>query len=219
MTINLNTGTIQAPSLPDGQVGLGFSARGQVTVYDDTTPSESVVYPSSVRRLLLVEPKHMMIVTGYNLAKNTKVVFKKVLRSNGIPAQGTADCCPSITLANTIRLHSVELPCWLLDKCNPVFVIKTPGSYEIDVVGDYADVVVTAMAFPMQEVNEFAKCECKEPEPPPPPPVEPPPPPPPVEPPVEPPTEIPPYCDEMNEAYSEEMCSAWRNQREQGDIV
>lgn len=67
----------------------------------------------------------------------------------------------NILIAHSIRLHSVELSCWVLDKCNPIFIVKTPGSYEIDVVGEYADVVVTAMAFPMQEVNDFDGCYCQ----------------------------------------------------------
>jgi len=161
MTINLDTGSVQVPRHPSHNHGLGKSFVGTVTEYNDTTPSEAVVFPSTDRRLLLVEPNTMLVVTGYNFNDTTKVSFRKVLRSNGIPAQGTADCCPSITIAHSIRLHSVELPCWVLDKCNPIFIIKTPGSYEIDVVGEYADVVVTAMAFPMQEVNDFAGCYCK----------------------------------------------------------
>lgn len=160
MTINLNTGSVQVPRSPSRPHGLGNLVVGTLTEFNDTTPAEAVVFPSTDRRLLLVEPNTMLVVTGYNLNSNTKIVFRKVLRSNGIPAQGTADCCPSITIANSIRLHSVELPCWRLDRCNPVFIIKTPGSYEIDVIGDYADVVVTAMMFAMQEVNEFNNCEC-----------------------------------------------------------
>lgn len=157
MTINIDTGSIQVPR---------HSSRnnvfvGTVTEYNDTTPSEAVVFPSNDRRLLLVEPNTMLVVTGYNINDTTKISFRKVLRSNGIPAQGTSNCCPSITIAHSIRLHSVELPCWVLDKCNPIFIIKTPGSYEIDVIGDYADVVVTAMAFPMQEVNKFDGCNCQ----------------------------------------------------------
>ena len=160
MTINLDTGSVQVPRHPSRNHGLGKSFVGTVTEFNDTTPAEAVVFPSTDRRLLLVEPNTMMVVTGYNLNDTTKVSFRKVLRSNGIPAQGTADCCPSITITHSIRLHSVELPCWVVNKCNPIFVVKTPCSYEIDVICDYADVVVTAMAFPMQEVNTFTGCEC-----------------------------------------------------------
>lgn len=155
--INLDTGSIQVPTSTQTGVG-GFV--GKVSEFNDTTPSEMVVFPSKERRILVVEPNTMAVVTGYNLDTNTKVVFRKILRSNGIPAQGSAGCCPSVTIAHSVRLHSVELPCWRLDKCNPVFVVKTPGSYELDVTGSYADVVVTAMAFPMQEVNEFSNCNC-----------------------------------------------------------
>lgn len=155
--INLDTGSIQVPTSTQTGVG-GFV--GKVSEFNDTTPSEMVVFPSKERRILVVEPNTMAVVTGYNLDTNTKVVFRKILRSNGVPAQGSAGCCPSVTIAHSVRLHSVELPCWRLDKCSPVFVVKTPGSYELDVTGSYADVVVTAMAFPMQEVNEFSNCNC-----------------------------------------------------------
>lgn len=165
MPIHLDTGTVQVPRHPSRNHGLGKTYVGTVTEFNDTTPAEAVVFPSTDRRVLLVEPNTLLVVTGYNLNKTSKVVFRKVLRSNGIPAQGTTDCCPSITIAHTIRLHSVALPCWVVDVCNPIFVVKTPGSYEIDVVGDYADVVVTAMAFPMQEVNHFTDCKCETPQP------------------------------------------------------
>ena len=158
MTINLDTGSVQVPRHPSRNHGLGKSFVGTVTEFNDTTPAEAVVFPSPNRRLLLIEPNTMMVVTGYNMNDNTRVVFRKVLRSNGIPAQSTADCCPSVVIAHSVRLYSVEIPCWKLSKECPMFVIKTPGSYEIDVVGEYADVVVTAMAFPMQEVNTLC-CE------------------------------------------------------------
>lgn len=147
MNINLDTG-LTSPHNISGDVS---------NEYNDTTPSEFIAFPSSERRLLIVEPKVMLVVTGYNLNSATKISFRKVLRSNGVPAQGTSGCCPSVSVAHSVRLHSVELPCWELNKNNPIFVIKTPGSYEFDVVGDPADVVVTAVAFPIQEVNDI-KC-------------------------------------------------------------
>lgn len=154
MNSNLNTGIV-----PTHNRNLNKSVSGVVgivTEYDDKTPSEDIIFPSRERRILLVEPKTMLVVTGYNISSDTSVIFRKVLRSNGIPAQGSSDCCcPSIIIANSIRLHSVIMNTWKLNKNNPVFIIKTPGSYEIDVVGDYADVVVSAMSFPMQPVNEF----------------------------------------------------------------
>lgn len=162
MTISLNTGSIQNTNRPSHTHGLGKSVVGKVTEYNDTTPSENIVFPSDIRRILVVEPNTMLVVTGYNIKHGTKVVFRKVLRSNGVPAMGSNGCCPSITVAHSVRLHSVDLSCWKLDDCNPVFIIKTPGSYEIDVTGDYADVVVTAMSFTLQEVNEFGNCECSE---------------------------------------------------------
>lgn len=160
MTINLNTGSVQVPRKP--HLGLGVAkAVGALTEYNDTTPAETVVYPSEHRQLLIVEPMTMLVVTGYNLDDITSVIFRKVLRSHGVPVQGTAGCCPTMTISHSIRLHSTELPCWKLNRCLPVFVVKTPGCYEIDVTGDNANVVVTAMAFPMQEVNDFSPCDCQ----------------------------------------------------------
>lgn len=157
--ISLNTGSIQvsAPSKPTGVSGV----VGKVSEFDDKTPSEMVVFPSDTRPILVVEPGMMLVVTGYNLGTDTKVVFRKILRSNGIPAQGTTGCCPSVTVAHSIRLQSATLKCWKLDQCNPVFVVKTPGSYELDVEGSSADVVVTALSYPMQEINEFTNCNCE----------------------------------------------------------
>lgn len=153
MTINLNTGSVQTPSPQYLESGMTYDG-GVLTEYNDTTASEAVVYPSEHRKLLVVEPKTMIVVTGYNLDSNTTVKFRKVLRSNGVPIQGTGGCCPTMTISHSIRLYSTELPCWVLDNSCPIFVIKTPGCYELDVNGDAIDVVVTAMSFPMQEVNE-----------------------------------------------------------------
>lgn len=160
MPINLNTGSIQVPKVSHTHANAGMVAAKFVE-YNDTTPSEMMVFPSEHRRILVVEPKTMLIVTGYNLDNETKVSFRKILRSNGVPAQGANGCCPTITIGHSIRLHSVELPCWTLDNCSPVFIVKTPGTYEIDVIGASADVAVTAMRFDIQDVNEFGSCACE----------------------------------------------------------
>lgn len=159
MTINLNTGSVQTPKSHETYSSSGYSGCHK-TEFDDTTPSELVIFPNAIRGALRVEPKTMVVVTGYNIIDQTQVVFRKILASNGVPAQGSNGCCPSITVGHSIRLHSVELPCWKLDRCNPIFVIKTPGIYEVDVLGSSADVVITATTFEMQEVNEFGKCDC-----------------------------------------------------------
>lgn len=159
MSIKLNTGSVQTPKSLHSYPNTGHTAFKK-DEYTDTTPSEMVVFPSEHRRILVVEPKTLLIVTGYNIDEKTKVLFRKILRSNGVPAQGTNGCCPVITVGHSVRLHSAELPCWVLDNCNPIFIIKTPGNYEIDVVGISADVVVTAMRFDMQECNDFGGCNC-----------------------------------------------------------
>lgn len=161
MSINLNTGSVQVSKAPHSYLNMGHTAF-RTEEYNDTTPAEMVVFPSEHRRILVVEPKTMLIVTGYNLDNQTKVSFRKTLRSNGVPAHGSNGCCPTITIGHSVRLHSVALPCWVLNRCNPIFIVKTPGNYEIDVVGASADVVVTAMAFDIQDVNEFTHCECRE---------------------------------------------------------
>ena len=154
MTINLNTGSAQVPKAPHSYPNVGQTAF-KTEEYNDTTPAEMVVFPSEHRRILVVEPKTMLVVTGYNLDNQTKVSFRKILRSNGVPAQGSNGCCPTITVGHATRLHSVPILCWQLTPNNPIFIIKTPGTYEIDVLGISADVVVTAMSFPIQEVNCF----------------------------------------------------------------
>lgn len=159
MSINLNTGSVQVPKAPHSYSNVGHTAF-KTEEYNDTTPAEMVVFPSEHRRILVVEPKTMLVVTGYNLDNRTKVSFRKILRSHGVPAQGSNGCCTTITIGHSVRLHSVELPCWVLDRCNPIFIVKTPGNYEIDVIGANADVVVTAMQFDMQEVNDFGGCNC-----------------------------------------------------------
>lgn len=160
MTINIKTGklqnlTTQAPA------HLGNVPVARVTEYDDTTPAEMVVFPREGRALLRVEPGVMFVVTGYNLRGETKVVFNKVLRSAGFPALGDSNCCPHITVAKAVKLHEVRIPCWIIDECNPIFVLYTPGLYEVDVEGQAAEVVVTAVASPLQPVNAFGDCRCR----------------------------------------------------------
>ena len=157
MTINLNTGSVQVPKAPHSYPNTGQTAFKNEE-YNDTTPAEMVVFPSEHRRILVVEPKTMLVVTGYNLDSQTKVSFRKILRSNGVPAQGSNGCCPTITIGHSVRLHSVELPCWYINQDNPIFVVQTPGNYELDVIGSSADVVVTAMSFEQQEINCFGCC-------------------------------------------------------------
>lgn len=157
MSINLNTGSVQVPKAPHSYPNTGQIAF-KTEEYTDTTPAETVVFPSEHRRILVVEPKTMLVVTGYNLDTQTKVSFRKILRSNGVPAQGSNGCCPTITIGHSVRLHSVELPCWYINQDNPIFVIQTPGNYELDVIGSSADVVVTAMSFEQQEINCFGCC-------------------------------------------------------------
>lgn len=202
MVINVNTGSIVNKCEPN--LGLAVAnSIGNLIERDDTTPTDTVIYPSNHRPLLIVEPETMAVVTGYNLVDGTHVSFRKVLRSKGVPIQGGSGCCPTLTVLNAVRLHSVELPCWKLNKCLPVFIIKTPGSYEIDVVGNNADVVVTAMMFSMQEVNDFSMCGCdcgveKEVAPPPSS----------SEPAPEPEPTLHPFCDPLNDLYNEEKCAA-----------
>ena len=159
MTIKINTGSIHVPPTPQVYPSAGATAFKKEE-FTDTTPSEMVVFPSEQRRLIVVEPNTMIILTGYNLDDQTKVAFRKVLRSNGVPAHGSNGCCPTITVGNATRLHSVDVPCWAITHCNPIFILQTPGNYELDVIGSSADVVVTARAFPIQPVNEFGTCKC-----------------------------------------------------------
>lgn len=159
MSVKLNTGTIQTAKIPRDYGGTG-RVHVKAEEYIDTTPSELVIFPTESPPLLLVEPKKMVVLTSYNLDKSAKVTLHKILKSNGIPAQGTNGCCPTVTEGLSTRLQSVELPCWFMDWCNPIFVLKTPGNYSIRVEGSSIDVVVTAMYFDNQEVNTFGGCNC-----------------------------------------------------------
>lgn len=161
MSIKLDTGIIQPPRHPQHGHSSGLRAFGAIDSFNDTTPSELVVFPAEARRVLLVEPQTMLVLTAYNLAADGRVAIRKVLRSNGVPLQGDTGCCPYFTVGHTISLHSVEIPCWRLDKCNPVFVLHLPGAYEIDVMGANIDVLVTATAHPLQPYNPLPPCDCE----------------------------------------------------------
>lgn len=155
MSIKLNTGTIYTPvvSERDGNIPVGYV--GEVIYSNDNTPSERVIYPTKDRPLVLVEPQQMVVVTAYDLHPDDHVVFHKILRSNGIPAIGTPACCPVIYIARSVRLRSVRMDCWRLTPACPVFVLKTPGAYDIEIVGEKsAEAMITATNFPMQEINQ-----------------------------------------------------------------
>lgn len=165
MPPKLSTGKLQVPSRSSEHTGLPGDFRGVVREYNDNQPLDNVVYPygEKERALLVIQPGQQMILTGYDLQGDTHVAISKVLVSKGVPAQGTTGCCPVITIGRSVRLRKVVMPCWKLDRCNPVFVIKTPGYYEIDVVGDTSEALVTAVSSPLQEVNVFAQtapCAC-----------------------------------------------------------
>ena len=151
----INTGFLKQPSRTKSPADeTNMNTLGLVTEFDDRTPSEYVVYPSNIRQLIVIEPNTMAIVTAYNLEYNTEVHFRKILRSNGIPAQGGSACCDDITVGNSVRLHSVEIPSWKITNSHPIFVLKTPGAYEVDVLNNNDDVVITMRMFPMQDIND-----------------------------------------------------------------
>ena len=160
MSINLNTGSVQVPIAPHSYPNMGKTAFKKEE-YTDNTPSETTIFPSEHRRILVVEAHKMTIITGYNLDAETKITFRKILRSSGVPAHGSNGCCPVVTVGHATRLHSVEIPCWTITKDAPIFILKTPGSYELDVIGTSIDVVATAMTFDIQDVNELSCCLCK----------------------------------------------------------
>ena len=157
MSIKLNTGYVLSPrSFPerDGAVPDGYT--GDIVFSNDTTPSERVVYPTKDRPLIMVEPGTMTVVTAYDLHPDDHVTFLKILRSNGIPAHGTPACCPVIFIARSVRLRSARMDCWRITSKCPVFVLKTPGAYDIEIVGDKsAEAMITATSFQMQEINDF----------------------------------------------------------------
>jgi hypothetical protein len=151
----INTGFLKQPSETKSPADkMDMNTLGLVTEFDDVTPSEYVVYPSNVRQLIVIEPNTMAIVTAYNLENDMEVRFRKILRSNGVPAQGSSTCCGDITVGNSIKLHSVEIPSWKITNAHPIFVLKTPGAYEVDMTDNNDGVVITMRIFPMQDVND-----------------------------------------------------------------
>jgi len=152
-------------TLPAHDTGLSHDFHGRVVEFNDNVPEERVIFPvpEKYSPLLVNDPQTMFVVTGYDLTDNTEVGFYKISRSAGVPVQGDGGCCPQVRIGRGVTLRRVLLPCRKLDRCHPVFVIKTPGIYEVVVSGDTADVQLTAMRFPMQEVNSFAQvapCDC-----------------------------------------------------------
>lgn len=165
MPPNLKTGKSQVSSATSEGLGLPGDFRGRVHEYNDTNPVENVVYPYAMQKqaLLVVQPGQQMVLTCYAEYDTTKVEIYKVMPSQGVPVQGSGGCCPVVTIGRSIILRRAKLECWRLDKCNPVFVIKTPGYYEVEVSGDTSETTVTAVVTPLQEVNVFAQtapCAC-----------------------------------------------------------
>lgn len=160
MSVHITTGLTHVPTKP--AVSNTFTSR--VSQYNDLTPSEPILFPSEDPKIIVLEPNRMAILTAYKLQPGVEIPIYKVLRSNGIPASTSGvpsnTCCVSVSMGNTVRLESVPIPCWKLSSASPVFVIKTPGSYEIETSFLPPDVVVTMEVFPIQEVNEFCLCPC-----------------------------------------------------------
>lgn len=157
MPIKLNTGVAYVPATPPRRdINIPEGYAGEVVYTNDTTPSERVIYPVVDRPLLLVEPGQMTVVTAYDLHPSDYVVFHKILRSNGVPSYGTPSCCPVIFIARSVRLRSVRMDCWRISADCPVFVLRTPGAYDIEIVGGRsAEAMITATSFPMQDINKL----------------------------------------------------------------
>lgn len=159
MGIDVNTGIVTGNTV----------SSCAVRSFDDTNPIENVIYPTDEERYITVNAGEMVVFTAYNVpnqfvpsgtdgeAKIAGVYFRKVLRSAGVPPHGTSDCCPDVTVGRSIKLQSVDIPCWAITACNPIFALYTVGTYEIYVVGDTGDITVTAEKIPMQDINEMCQ--------------------------------------------------------------
>lgn len=139
------------------RVGSG----GMVLEVDDLEPAERVLYPSVDKPLLVIPAGSMCIITAYNLAYNEIVKIHRVLRTNGIPEHAESGCCPKRFVGNSVTLRSVYTG-WDLKFEKPIFIVKTPGNYEIELFTDVPvagvednNALVTAVTYPLQPVNSF----------------------------------------------------------------
>lgn len=173
--MKIDTGLYVDASEPMERTGPIAVAGASVEEVDDDTPSELVVLPAKTKKLIVVEPGMMAVLTAYGL-EHGWVQLYKVLRSNGIPSTGTADCCPSVSSARSIVLRSVKIPCWRMDVYNPIFIVKVPGSYELEyespppvITPDWPDgapgtggvdqdVVATLAFVPLQITDSLERC-------------------------------------------------------------
>lgn len=156
MPVKLNTGRVHTPAVTprDGNIPDGYV--GRVVYSNDTSPSERVVYPVKDKALILAEPGEMTVITAYDLHPDDYVTFFKILRSSGLPAFGTPDCCPVIFISRSIVLRRALMDCWRVTSACPVFVLKTPGAYEVEIVGEKsAEAMITATSFKIQDINQI----------------------------------------------------------------
>lgn len=126
----------------------------------DTTPVDTVVFPSDKRRILEVNPNQVLIITAYGLSAGDIVTVSKVLRSGGTDAYSTGGCCDVIEGTQSVILAEVEIPCWTMVQGSPITVIRLVGAYTIDVDGEAEqDVRVTAQIIKMQDLTSGNICD------------------------------------------------------------
>lgn len=127
---------------------------GLVTPNLDTTLlAEPYIYPSKERQTISVPPNSIKVLTGYNI-EGTTVNIYKVLLSTGKPERAEPGCCGKwFTAEPTKVLHRALMTNWILDDSNPVFVIKTPGVYEVELEGPNGNSIITMQGYAAQDVN------------------------------------------------------------------
>lgn len=148
MNILLDTG------VPDLVAPLGTDV---ISVDGEYNVSEPKIYPIEGDAIISVGPQQMAVVTAYfsdigNPLTQEVEVFK-ALTTSGVPASGSAGCCPNIQYTPAKKLRSAKLCGWELKDCSPVLVITTPGKYEFTPNAEGADVIITAQILPLQEFN------------------------------------------------------------------
>lgn len=148
MNIILDTGVLDPIALVGSEV---VSVDGEYNV------SEPKIYPYDGDAIISIGPEQMAVVTAYfsdigDPLTQLVEVFK-VLTTSGVPATGSAGCCPTLRHTPAKKLRSAKLCGWELKECSPVLVITTPGKYEFTPNAEGADVIITAQILPLQEFN------------------------------------------------------------------
>lgn len=138
MEVVIDTGILSLPTPPN----IPENTPAKSPLVERVLPSDGII---------TVLPEQMVVLTAF-FNGSGEVGIARVLRSAGIPEQGSAGCCPSISVSHSETLYKQLLPRWKLNAQNPMFILHTPSTYQL-IIRDDVDVVVTAQTYPQQGFN------------------------------------------------------------------